>query len=110
VSPTSTRPTKRTSKQSRRSPSPTAPRRRKEASEELLDAERQGPAVRLPVVGRVTLPPAEHLVWYGAVAALTAIELIDWPVAVLVAIGKALADNRHSTTLQNVGEALEQVS
>jgi hypothetical protein len=67
----------------------------------------EGVTVCLPVVGDVQLPPPQHLVWYGAVAALVAIECIEWPVALLLAAGKALADNRHSAMLRQVGEALE---
>lgn len=77
------------------------------AGEVLLESEREGPHLRLPVLGELTLPPVEHLAWYGAIAVLTAVELIDWPVAAVIAVGKALADNRHSQTLQNVGEAFE---
>lgn len=70
-------------------------------------AERHGPVMDVPVVGTITLPPPEHLIWYGATFTLAALELIDWPIAVLVAVGKALADNRHNQTLENVGDALE---
>ncbi|MDQ6838063.1 MAG: hypothetical protein M3137_06945 [Actinomycetota bacterium] len=64
-------------------------------------------ALHLPVVGDVSLPPADHLVWYAGVAALTAMELIEWPVALMLTVGKALADNRSHRTLRSLGEALE---
>jgi hypothetical protein len=60
-------------------------------------------------VGKVSLPPAEHLVFYAAVAAFTAVELIEWPVALFVSVGKALADNRSHKTLRVFGEAMEDV-
>ncbi len=63
--------------------------------------------VRMPVVGEVVLPPAEHLVFYVSIAAMTAIELLEWPVALVIGIGKILADNRSSTRLRAVGEAME---
>jgi len=62
----------------------------------------------LPVVGDVNLPPLHHLVWYGGVAALVALECVEWPIAVVLATGKALADNRHSAVLREFGEALEE--
>jgi len=62
----------------------------------------------LPVVGDVHLPPAHHLVWYGGVAALVALECLEWPIALVLATGKALADNRHSAVLREFGEALEE--
>jgi hypothetical protein len=65
---------------------------------------------RLPVVGRVSLPPLEHLAWYGGVAALTAAELIEWPVALVLAVGRVLADNRSHRTLRSFGEALEHTT
>jgi hypothetical protein len=42
------------------------------------------------------------------VAALAALECIEWPVAVVLAVGKALADNQHSRLLVEFGEALEE--
>ncbi|MDQ6784038.1 MAG: hypothetical protein M3063_11470 [Actinomycetota bacterium] len=64
--------------------------------------------VRLPCVGTLSLPPLDHLAWYGGVAALTALELIEWPVALVLTVGKALADNRSHRTLRSLGDALEQ--
>lgn len=65
-------------------------------------------SLHLPWVGDVSLPPADHLAWYVGVVALTAIELIDWPVALALAVGKVLADNRSHRTLRSLGEALEE--
>jgi hypothetical protein len=64
----------------------------------------------LPFSIHVTLPPVEHLIYYGAIGVMLAADLIDWPIAVIVAVGKAMADNRHYSTLKNVGEALQQAS
>ena len=78
------------------------------AAKELLREERTGPHLDLPFSVHVTLPPVEHLIYYGAIGLLLAVDMIDWPIAVVVAVGKALADNRHYSTLKNVGEALQQ--
>jgi hypothetical protein len=67
-----------------------------------------GFTLSLPVVGDVSLPPPEHLVWYAGVAALVALECVEWPVALLLATGKVLADNRHSAALREFGDALEE--
>ncbi len=69
---------------------------------------RHGVRVSLPVLGDVQLPPPQHLVWYAGVAALVAVECIEWPIALVLATGKILADNRHSAVLQEFGEALEE--
>jgi len=63
------------------------PAARKEAREEAGE----GPAVTLPVAGRVPLPSGQDLVYYGGLGAMTALELIEWPVTVAVAAGYALA-------------------
>ncbi|OBC10539.1 hypothetical protein A5784_36580 [Mycobacterium sp. 852013-50091_SCH5140682] len=63
--------------------------------------------VRLPVLGKVRVQP-ERLVYYGAVAVLAAAEIIEWPVALLLGVGHALADNHHSKVAQELGSALEE--
>ena len=64
--------------------------------------------VGLPGLGQVSLPPVDHLVWYAGVGVLTAIELLEWPVALVLTVGKLLADNRSHRTLRSLGEALEE--
>ncbi|HLJ08451.1 MAG TPA: hypothetical protein VKX24_07925 [Acidimicrobiia bacterium] len=79
----------------------------RKAVEHALD--RHGLPISLPVVGRLRLPAPQHLVWYAGVAVLVALECVEWPIALVLATGKALADNRHSAVLQEFGEALEEV-
>jgi hypothetical protein len=64
-------------------------------------------AVDLPVVGRVRIPRPEQLAYYGALAALAAVEIIDWPIALAIGAGHALAQNQHNRVAQEIGEALE---
>jgi hypothetical protein len=61
----------------------------------------------LPVVGKVRLPRPEQLAFYGALAALAAAEIIEWPIALVLGAGHALAQNQHSRMAQELGEALE---
>ncbi len=63
--------------------------------------------VRVPFCGHVELPPPQHLAWYLGVGALTVAEVIEWPIALVLVAGKALADNRHNRSLQEFGEALD---
>lgn len=65
-------------------------------------------AVDLPVVGRVRVPRPEQLAFYGALAALAAVEIIEWPVALVLAAGHALAQNQHNRMAHELGEALEE--
>ena len=66
-------------------------------------------AVTLPVVGRIRIPRPEQLAYYGALAGLAALEIIDWPIALAIGAGHALASNHHSKVAQELGEALEEV-
>jgi hypothetical protein len=76
------------------------------AVERVRDA--QSFAVDLPVVGRVRIPPPDQLAYYGALAGLAALEIIDWPIALVIGAGHALAENHHNKVAQELGEALEQ--
>jgi hypothetical protein len=64
-------------------------------------------AVNLPVVGRVRIPRPEHVAYYGALGALAALEIIEWPIALAIAAGHALVQNEHNRAAQEIGEALE---
>lgn len=66
-------------------------------------------ALDLPIVGRVRIPRPEQLAFYGALGALAAVEIIEWPVALALAAGHALLQNEHSRVAQEIGEALEDV-
>jgi hypothetical protein len=75
------------------------------AVERVRDAETF--AVTLPVVGHVRIPRPDQLAYYGALAGLAALEIIDWPIALAIGAGHALASNHHSKVAQELGEALE---
>jgi hypothetical protein len=64
--------------------------------------------VNLPVVGKVEIPRPDQLAYFGGLAALAALELIDWPVAVVIAAGHLLASNHHNKLLEELGEAIEE--
>ena len=64
-------------------------------------------AVNLPVAGRVNVPRPDQLAFYGGLAALAALEIIDWPVALVITAGHVLANNHHNRVLEELGEALE---
>lgn len=64
-------------------------------------------AVNLPVLGRVQIPRPDQLAYYGGLAVLAAFELIDWPVAAVIAAGHLLASNHHNKLLEELGEVME---
>jgi hypothetical protein len=65
--------------------------------------------VDLPVLGRTEIPRPEQLAYYGGLAALAAFELLDWPVALVIAAGHLLASNHHNKILEELGEAMEEI-
>ncbi|WP_433713973.1 hypothetical protein ACQP2U_07295 [Nocardia sp. CA-084685] len=67
----------------------------------------QGFALDLPGLGRVHLPRPEQLAYYGALGALAAAEIIEWPVVVVLATGHWLVQNQHNRVAHQIGEALE---
>jgi hypothetical protein len=60
----------------------------RDASKLVQEAEKF--SVRIPLVGRVPVPPPDQLAFYGVLGALGAIGLIDWPVAVAIGVGQAV--------------------
>ncbi len=65
--------------------------------------------VTLDVFGaRLELPPPEQLAFLAGVGVLAALEIIEWPVALVVAVGHQLAHSHHGRVLREFGEALEE--
>lgn len=64
--------------------------------------------VSLPVIGTVALPPRDRLVFYATLGGMAALDIIDWPLALLLAAGHVLVDQHHSRLAKEMGEALEQ--
>jgi hypothetical protein len=63
-------------------------------------------ALQLPVVGRVPIPRPDQLAFYGALAALVAVEMVEWPVAVAIGVGHALVSERpkHDSSRKDQAE------
>lgn len=55
-------------------------------------------ALQLPVVGRVPIPRPDQLAFYGALAVLVAVEMVDWPAAVAIGVGHALVSERSDSS------------
>jgi hypothetical protein len=64
--------------------------------------------VDVPCVGVVRLPAPRQLAFYGGLALLAALEVVEWPIAVVIAIGHVLAEDRHHRLIHDFGEALEE--
>ena len=70
-------------------------------------ARRNAVTVHLPGV-HLQLPSADQLAFLAGVTALAAFEIIEWPVAVVLGVGHALASNRHRQAVRDFGAALEE--
>lgn len=86
-------------------------------TDKLLEAQRESArrveegktySLRLPIVGRVPVPSPRQLALYAALGGLAAIELIDWPVALMMGVGSAII-SRQLTDLDEREHELEQV-
>ncbi|WP_055494022.1 hypothetical protein [Streptomyces sp. TP-A0356] len=56
---------------------------------------------------RLELPPKDQLAYFAGLGVLTVLDLIEWPVALAIAVGHELARSHHAKTLREFGEALE---
>jgi hypothetical protein len=85
--------------------------RRGASQRDAVEKVREGETfvVNVPALGQIEIPRPEQLAYYGGLAALAALELIDWPVAVVIAAGHLLASNHHNKLLEELGEAIEEV-
>ncbi|MER6125270.1 hypothetical protein ABT173_22060 [Streptomyces sp. NPDC001795] len=57
---------------------------------------------------RLELPPTDQLVFLAGVGVLAALDLIEWPLALVIGIGHELARSHHGKVLREFGEALEK--
>ncbi len=65
--------------------------------------------LELPLIGSIRLPERQQLGYYAAIGALGVLGIIEWPVALVLGVGHALASDQHHRALQQFGEALEDV-
>jgi hypothetical protein len=66
-------------------------------------------AIDLPVLGEVRLPHPHDVAFYAGVGVLVALELLEWPAAIALAVGHALIGQQQHRRLKEFGEALEDV-
>lgn len=57
---------------------------------------------------RLETPPVEHLAFYVGLGALTAVNVIELPVALALIVGHLLVDLTGRPGLEALGEALEE--
>ncbi|MCW2578095.1 MAG: hypothetical protein JWR66_4125 [Modestobacter sp.] len=57
----------------------------------------------------ITLPPPHKLAFYAGLASAAALGVVEWPIALVTALGHLLSDDQHNRTLRALGEALDAV-
>ena len=66
------------------------------------------PALRLPIIGlRVVLPSREQIPWMAGLCLAAAVDLIDWPVALFIAVGHTLATEARNDAIRELAGGLE---
>lgn len=70
-------------------------------------AEKNSLRVDVPVIGTLTLPPPQQLAFVGGIAALAALDVIDWPVGLVLVAGHVLVTRSRNKIVRDFGDALE---
>jgi len=63
--------------------------------------------LKIPLLGSIRLPEPQRLAYYTTIGALGVLGVLEWPVALVLAGGHALASGQHNRAVQQFGEALE---
>ncbi|MFC3572965.1 hypothetical protein ACFOZ0_06680 [Streptomyces yaanensis] len=83
----------------------TGPRGPRAAAERVVSAD--SGTVRIGDL-RLELPPRDQLAYLAGLGVLTVLKLIEWPIALAIAVGHELARSHHAKALREFGEALEE--
>ncbi|TCB92069.1 hypothetical protein E0H26_25120 [Micromonospora zingiberis] len=63
--------------------------------------------IDIPGLGEVAMPPPDKLAYYAGIGVLTALQVIEWPLALVITAGHLLADQHLSGLAKGIGEALQ---
>jgi hypothetical protein len=63
--------------------------------------------LRLPLVGEVRIPPPDRMAYFAGLGVLAALEIVEWPLALVIGAGHLLADQHWSRVLRGLGTAAE---
>jgi hypothetical protein len=64
-------------------------------------------SIPVPGIGSVALGSSEQLAYIGGIGALTALSIIELPLAAVLVAGHLLVNQHHNKTLTAFGEALQ---
>ncbi|WP_405428714.1 hypothetical protein [Micromonospora sp. NBC_00617] len=63
--------------------------------------------VELPMLGEVAVPPPDKIAYYAGLGVLAALQVIEWPTALVVTAGHLLADQHLSGLVRGLGRAFQ---
>lgn len=63
--------------------------------------------VEIPMLGEVAVPPPDKVAYYAGLGVLAALQVIEWPIALVITAGHLLADQHFSGLVRGVGDALQ---
>lgn len=63
--------------------------------------------MELPMLGEVAVPPPDKVAYYAGLGVLAALQVIEWPIALVITAGHLLADQHFSGLASGVGKALQ---
>lgn len=86
-----------------------APRRSAAAQPTPATKAKERIAVNLPFLGTVPLPHPEQLAYYLGIGALVALEVVEWPAALVLGLGHAMITQQHNQAMHDFAQALEDV-
>ncbi|MGV9210457.1 hypothetical protein ACTFTM_01185 [Micromonospora sp. RB23] len=64
--------------------------------------------VELPMLGEVAVPPPDKIAYYAGLGVLAALQVIEWPLALVITAGHVLADQHFSGLVRGLGEAIQE--
>lgn len=81
----------------------------KAATAKNIDRLRRGrPSVTVPGTrASIHLPDRAGLAWYAGIGAMAAIDLIEWPIALVVAGTHFVENHSHSRDMQELAEGID---
>lgn len=65
------------------------------------------PRIAVPVIGTPAIPSADRLIFYGVLGILGILEIVEWPLVLIVGVGHYLTEQKFSPLLREAGQAAE---
>lgn len=80
----------------------------KRKTHENIERLRHPPSVAIPGTDtRINLPDRPALAWYAGIGAMTAMQLIEWPIAVVITGTHFIENHSHNRNIQELADGIE---